>query len=455
MPDVHVEELHARIAKSSTEIELQRELLKRLEQEESAAQRQILRKKLRSRCKKLARRQLNTVFDPVAPLPLETSKVDGFFLGLPDEVYLLTKLLKNLENKKSDVQYELNAALDPVGRLPFELSSEIFLQSLPAFAEPGAQAVPILLLKICHAWTEIALSTPALWASIQLHAPEFNYTQAFKDGAHVWLQRACNRPLSIALRGIADYATGATDIVWRHGHRLRHLELRHELNNSYYELVDLLGSPGPGPLLGLKTLVIRGCTLRYDEQAYSGPQILKLLGLASNLAECIFDRVEFMDGWENLSGILVLPALRRLSLGGPYSDHKILTWLSLPGLVALSVAPYSAAVDELLLLLKRSSPPLRELEVNIPDAADCMRLHECLRLVPTLTRFEMWQSGFSPAVLDLFLATLVTSRPRMLPELRILVLHYDGTLSPSFWMTLLYTLAVALRYYSSGLLRRF
>ncbi|KAJ6472756.1 hypothetical protein C8R47DRAFT_919098, partial [Mycena vitilis] len=83
--------------------------------------------------------------------------------------------------------------------LPFELSSEIFLHSLPAFAVPGTQSVPILLLKICRAWTEVALSTPALWASIELHAPEFDYTQAFKGGVHDWLQRACNRPLAIAL----------------------------------------------------------------------------------------------------------------------------------------------------------------------------------------------------------------------------------------------------------------
>ncbi|KAJ7748784.1 hypothetical protein DFH07DRAFT_713969, partial [Mycena maculata] len=65
-----------------------------------------------------------------------------------------------------DLQREVLAVHDPLARLPLEISSEIFLQCLPPLPEPGAHHVPMLFLNICNAWTSIALSTPALWASI-------------------------------------------------------------------------------------------------------------------------------------------------------------------------------------------------------------------------------------------------------------------------------------------------
>ncbi|KAJ7860494.1 hypothetical protein B0H13DRAFT_1549274, partial [Mycena leptocephala] len=54
---------------------------------------------------------------------------------------------------------------------PLELSSEIFLYCLPPRPKPAAHNVPMLLLKICSTWTSIALSTPALWAAMELVFP--------------------------------------------------------------------------------------------------------------------------------------------------------------------------------------------------------------------------------------------------------------------------------------------
>ncbi|KAJ6510728.1 hypothetical protein C8R45DRAFT_892247 [Mycena sanguinolenta] len=79
------------------------------------------------------------------------------------------KVLKQLRQDKSLAQRQLNAILDPVERLPLEISSEIFLETFPT---PEARYVaPMLLLRICSAWTTIALSTPALWASIYIVFP--------------------------------------------------------------------------------------------------------------------------------------------------------------------------------------------------------------------------------------------------------------------------------------------
>ncbi|KAJ7640371.1 hypothetical protein DFH06DRAFT_1000707, partial [Mycena polygramma] len=118
---------------------------------------------------------------------------------LATEIDLQKELLKTLEKDKSLVQRELNAALDPVARLPLEISSEIFLQSLSAFPErkPSVEDAPMLLLRICHAWRDIALFTPELWTGIQITFP--NDAPGFKKGVQAWLDHASNRPLSISL----------------------------------------------------------------------------------------------------------------------------------------------------------------------------------------------------------------------------------------------------------------
>ncbi|KAJ6577777.1 hypothetical protein B0H19DRAFT_985394, partial [Mycena capillaripes] len=79
--------------------------------------------------------------------------------------------LKQLECDKSAAQRELNAIRDPMARLPLELSSDIFLQCLPETPMPDACVAPMLLLNVCNMWSDIALSTPALWATISLNSP--------------------------------------------------------------------------------------------------------------------------------------------------------------------------------------------------------------------------------------------------------------------------------------------
>ncbi|KAJ6581673.1 hypothetical protein B0H19DRAFT_1369955 [Mycena capillaripes] len=100
-----VQEVQARIAKLSADIDLQKEFLKQLERSKSNAQ-----------------RELNVLRDPVAQLPLEIS-TEIFLQCLPEP---------------------------------------------PFFPTPGAIAAPMLLLNVCNTWTDIALSISALWAAIQI-----------------------------------------------------------------------------------------------------------------------------------------------------------------------------------------------------------------------------------------------------------------------------------------------
>ncbi|KAJ7757765.1 hypothetical protein DFH07DRAFT_772756 [Mycena maculata] len=70
------------------------------------------------------------------------------------------EVLKKLETNKSLLQRRLNAVLDPVARLPLEISSEIFFQCLPPLPERGTRFLPMIFLNICNSWSRIAISTP-------------------------------------------------------------------------------------------------------------------------------------------------------------------------------------------------------------------------------------------------------------------------------------------------------
>ncbi|KAJ7640326.1 hypothetical protein DFH06DRAFT_955554, partial [Mycena polygramma] len=94
-------------------------------------------------------------------IKMSVAELRASIAKLSAEIDLQKTRLKKLETDRSLAHRQLNAVLDPVERLPVEISSEIFLQSLPSF--PSAGAEPVLRLDICHAWTEIAVSTPSLW----------------------------------------------------------------------------------------------------------------------------------------------------------------------------------------------------------------------------------------------------------------------------------------------------
>jgi hypothetical protein len=133
---------------------------------------------------------------------------------------LQRELPRKLERDKSLVQRRLNAFLDPVAGLPLEISSEISVQSLAPFPKPGTLHTPMLFLNVCHAWSDIALATPTLWAGVHIVFP---CARGFKEGLTVWLECARNRPLSVLLEGVFDH--DIVSIIWGHGQELQHLEI--------------------------------------------------------------------------------------------------------------------------------------------------------------------------------------------------------------------------------------
>ncbi|KAJ7871251.1 hypothetical protein B0H14DRAFT_2724938 [Mycena olivaceomarginata] len=343
---------------------------------------------------------------------MDIQELRARIMKLDTEIGLQRELLKKLQRDKSLAQRQLNAVVDPVARLPLEISSDIFLRTLAPFPpESGPSHPPMLLLNICHAWSDIAIAIPALWTAIHIIFP---CASSVKDVLPIRLERSRNRPYVVS-------------VIWRHGQRLRHLEIcegekggEDTDQNVANGLMELWGATtSPGPLPSLVTLTIRDSMHRASEFSRIPPfHIFELLRLAPNLVECLFRETDivFAVGADQK---LVLPNLRRLMFGEqgrcPSLDHNILESLSLPGLEALSTTVTSG---HLLSFLKRSSPALRELVLGYES--DFLPLAECLRFAPDLKQFELWETYCSLAE-ELFGA--LTESASLLPQLSILIIN--------------------------------
>ncbi|KAJ7457920.1 hypothetical protein B0H11DRAFT_2286716 [Mycena galericulata] len=354
------------------------------------------------------------------------------------------EVLEKLEHSKSLVQRQLNNARDPVAPLPAEISSEIFTQCLPLLAEPGARNIPMLLLNICNTWTDIALSTPALWAAVRVVFPR---PEGFLQLLRTWLQRARNRPLSLSLTN--TFHEGAVPIVWQHGQQLKHLEFYHKQEDGENsdedsdEEIDIWEYTSPGQLPLLETLTIGHSAYMDEAPTYRGSQIIEILRLAPNLVECVLDCVH--PTWSSrVQEPLVLPTLRRLMFGTdgdfPHSDDGLLMHLTIPRLEALTLSMRAISFADVLSFLKRSLPPLQQLVLGDGvEYGGIDQLVECLRLVPTVAHFELWY----PETRAAGVFTLLEETPsRLLPNLRNLNIRPISRISDYLWEILLSALIV-------------
>ncbi|KAJ6464046.1 hypothetical protein C8R45DRAFT_507295 [Mycena sanguinolenta] len=333
---------------------------------------------------------------------------------LKTEIDSQRKRLETIEHDKILALRLLNAALDPVARLPLELSSEIFLHTVAPFPKPGARHIPMLLLNICHAWTEIALSTPALWAAIHISLPG----SGLKELLPLWLERAYCRPLSIILEGYFDQAI--VTAIGRYAQQVKFLEIRAVAKDwkGPSEKPDStatafrLASWQPLPLLD--SLTIWGI----ENSLLSLRHIFNFLSLAPNLTELCFYCPSAKRNFKGKERI-VLSKLRKLVFAldtTQSSDERILEHLSLPSLETLSLSYLERG--GLLSLLRVSSPPLRMLYLE--NVIGTAKLVECLRLSPDLEHLEVRCTRYW--LPETWLSALVES-PCMLLHLSTLRIH--------------------------------
>ncbi|KAJ7762024.1 hypothetical protein DFH07DRAFT_1020299 [Mycena maculata] len=181
--------------------------------------------------------------------------------------------------------------LNPIERDSTAILEISSIQCLPELPVPGASHIPMLFLNICNSWSYIALSTPALWATIHVQFP---------------------RPAGFEkVLGTCFNACGMGLCLFRFG--------------------EALMTPSPPSYTNTRN---RGYPTFVPHATLD-----VLLRLAPNLVECMFDRV-----FVALNGVipesLVLLALRQLRFGIPSEDPSgsgaVLQYLTLPGLRTLS-----------------------------------------------------------------------------------------------------------------------
>ncbi|KAJ6577773.1 hypothetical protein B0H19DRAFT_568695 [Mycena capillaripes] len=342
--------------------------------------------------------------------------------------------LRQLERDKSSAQRELNAICDPImARLPSEISSHIFLHCLPETPVPNAGVAPILLLHVCSAWRNIALFTPALWATISINSS----TPADSQIWGPWLRRACDYPLSISFA----HGFGHVDakVFGPYFKQIRRLEI----SDKDFR-VDLIQCE----LSSLQTLTIRAVQRWQGYQAapedFYTLQVVKLLGLAPNLVECTL--VDVTTGNHLNHGPLyphdsssrrasphvTLPRLHRLelvetsTLRGHVGGTGILKHLTLPTLEALILPLDKNSASMLSLFLNRSSPPpLQTLELSRGRGNNSLTLAELdqsLRLIPSLAHLKCyaWEESF----LDDLFSALADAPSLFLPNLQSLQIQH-------------------------------
>ncbi|KAJ7935840.1 hypothetical protein B0H13DRAFT_2649502 [Mycena leptocephala] len=144
---------------------------------------------------------LNTNYAPSDP---EIKHIQSHLIPHVLEVSRLDSLIRRLSaQRERTVEYieAHKALLTPARRLPPDVVQEIFIACLPIDrnAVMSTTEAPLLLTCICSAWRTLALSIPALWAS--LHLPMgIIHRRGVPISVEKWLERSGGCPLSLSLR---------------------------------------------------------------------------------------------------------------------------------------------------------------------------------------------------------------------------------------------------------------
>ncbi|KAF7335371.1 F-box domain-containing protein [Mycena sanguinolenta] len=339
---------------------------------------------------------------------------------------------------------------------------------------------PFVLLKICRRWREIALTTPRLWATLDVNVvslrnglcPGSSSSSAeWTSLAAGWLSRSRDSPLSVTLRHPPEEEDLECDMFQPDfvfirciAHRLESLEVYGLAEGD--ESLDFT----PGLFLLLQRLVIGpavpGTYLEADSLAFfAGVPELRELVLSGRLPIPVseislpwkqltafsghdFALDDFLDILRSAPDLercdislrfhglhqpqsVTHPRLQYLTIF-PDSDadnwpsYEILKFVTLPSLGTLDVSQIIGLThDGLESFLSRSSAPLRQLAVA-PDCEDDYSIWDiAFRLIPDLEdlRLHCRESIFQEG----FLKAFSRSEDRLLPNLRRLVIRLPSS----------------------------
>ncbi|KAJ7498511.1 hypothetical protein FB451DRAFT_1548365 [Mycena latifolia] len=342
-----------------------------------------------------------------------------------------SELILDISHKQlllDDIQRQLDSIVYPVLTLPPEITSEIFVLCLPAervWDVVNPQEAPLLLMHVCSAWRQIAISTAALWTTLDIDAEDIG--PYFSDIVGTWLSRACQCPLSVKIAGslseIHDFDR-FLETLRRYAGGMRSLEL--VITPHDFRMMDknLLASPllqtlairpivhdqhllDWGPIeLFREVPMLREVLMEETPPAFivlpwkqltkftgiffTGPECSQALKLLSNAVECCFS---IFSIFEHLGATAAVshPQLESFTLfrSDIASSSEILGFLTLPALRTLEIIhpePNTFDDDVFHSFLSRSAPPLKKLVIR----GDVEIQVQSLSAVPSLTDLEIW-----------------------------------------------------------------
>ncbi|KAJ7158726.1 hypothetical protein C8R46DRAFT_1110063 [Mycena filopes] len=146
------------------------------------------------------------------------------------------QVLSELEAERRAVCSELQSITYPVLTLPPEITAQILVHCLPDdCVHPSIQRAPLIFLRVCRTWTNIASSTPDLWTTLHVDVDEHRHAIPTADTLeailNTWFERAGACPLTLVVRGhmmtvfLYQERTVVHDILRRYAHQLHRLDL--------------------------------------------------------------------------------------------------------------------------------------------------------------------------------------------------------------------------------------
>ncbi|KAK7005696.1 hypothetical protein R3P38DRAFT_3039051 [Favolaschia claudopus] len=325
---------------------------------------------------------------------------------LKDSIAQQCRLLTQLQGREALVEAEVDALSFkfPILTLPLEITAEVFLHYAAAVHEEDCKPYEpcramLLLLEICHTWRTIALSTPALWVTLDVGIISHLAPGKIEQEADRWLSRAGALPLSFVCHRatISPWFGQANSIVSRHALRLRklHIAISHgsvaPLFESSFPLLEdidicnvdsqIRSTPFVAPVSTLaRTPKLRRVVLDGippSSLTASWGLLESFSALSTSTLECIYvlraapglRKLKYYgagaadDTSVAIDGIVTLPLLTCLALCN--ASHAIIPYLALPALTTLEFCGvYSLDSNSVLDLLSRTRGLLRDLDLS-------------------------------------------------------------------------------------------
>ncbi|KAJ7288099.1 hypothetical protein C8J57DRAFT_1047328, partial [Mycena rebaudengoi] len=343
--------------------------------------------------------------------------------------------------------------------LPTEITTEIFKWCYEAGLRLLPSVAPLLLTQVCRDWRELALSTPALWDTID--EIEFDDPLEDEDFISKWFSRAGTRPLSFGIIYPEHLESHHLEsVIHRHASQLQWLDVMTHLNilsdfgaiQPFPVLSDLslcFMSPNepiqsqidvfchapslrhlsleglPPSALNLPWAQLTKATLSF----VSLTECLDFLRLATSLRE--FRREGPSEGEEDESVLgqspLSHPSLTSLAVSTSSGDEGILHLLTVPGIQTLKLGGrWTIHIDLDIVLVpffSRTCTTLRTLKIPLSTR---LPVH-WFQLLTHLTTLELVHPAGLTFSTGAIRALDRRSAPDLLPKLHTLVLSQCGS----------------------------